>query len=814
MRLRDELGAAPGPAVQALHSRAARRPGRRGPPRRRARRAQARQRRVRRAGRARSRDPEDLRAAHARLREVFEGFGGAVARPGRSAVFGVPAAHEDDPERAVRAALHACERGLAARAGVATGEAIVSGDGTATGAVTGAAERLQRAAARGATLADEATVRRRAARRLRARAAGLAARAAPPRASGARRSSAARTSSRRSRRCTPRVVAERRPHLVTIVGPGRDRQDPARGRADRPRGGTDRLPRPLPAPTARASRGGRCGRSCGARPASGSTTARPPRRPSSRARRALVGDEVERVTAALAASAGIALAGPSGRSRRRSRWPRRSASPGRACSAHSRPPVVVIEDLHWAEAPLLEMVEAIVGRCDGPLLLVATARPELAEARPGWGYRPGMSQVVLQPLSDAETRRARRRAAAGARRRRSRRRVARKAEGNPFFAEELARHLEADGEPREIPNTVRALLAARIDALPADERRVLRHAAVVGRTFWAPALEPTSARRRRCARSRRAGSSSRAPDRALPGHTELAFVHGLTREVAYHSIPRADRCRTHAAVARWIEGPRGRPARGVRRAARPPLRGRRPPGGRGARVAGRPDEREAVRAAAVRALVDAGDAARRRMAVDQARRASPTARWRWRDDARAARGAGAARAAASTPRSAATTRSPPTSRRSPSPRGSATAPPRRGCAASRSCSARATPARSAAGLGRPGGRARRGRARGATATSRRASPTGALRVGRSWGMRRWRAHGLTRDYSIERRQARRGARGRDRRGDPLLAAAGGRARGPHVALVRRGPPATPPRSASAISTPPRSSPTASRRTRA
>ena len=160
------------------------------------------------------------------------------------------------------------------------------------------------------------------------------------------------------------------------------------------------------------------------------------------------------MTAALAASAGIVLGDPA----------REEPSPEsvaeeiglawpRLLSALA-PAVVVIEDLHWAEAPLLELVEAIVGRSDGPLLLVATARPELAEARPGWGYRPGMSQVVLQPLSDAQTgelvdRLLPERDAA------LRRRVARKAEGNPFFAEELARHLEA-GTERDPEHRARA----------------------------------------------------------------------------------------------------------------------------------------------------------------------------------------------------------------------------------------------------------------------------------------------------------------------------------------------------------------------
>ena len=128
------------------------------------------------------------------------------------------------------------------------------------------------------------------------------------------------------------------------------------------------------------------------------------------------------------------------------------------------------------------------------------------------------------------------------------------AEGNPFFAEEIALDLDRHGDA--LPDTVRALLAARIDALPAAEKAVLQHAAVVGRRFWAPALEPNRTGRAlggllRALEERglivtRAGS-------ALPGARELWFAHGLTREVAYRSIPRGVRARTHADVAAWLE---------------------------------------------------------------------------------------------------------------------------------------------------------------------------------------------------------------------------------------------------------------------
>jgi predicted ATPase len=160
----------------------------------------------------------------------------------------------------------------------------------------------------------------------------------------------------------------------------------------------------------------------------------------------LDGPDVERVTAALAASAGIAL--PGGAPDELSpetladeialAWPRFLGA-----LAAREPVVVAIEDLHWADAPLIDMVQAILTRSDGPLLLVATARPELAEAQPGWGYRPRMSQVAIEPLTRDETSRLAQEFGADPT---LAARVAASAEGNPFFAQELVRHAAEAGQ--------------------------------------------------------------------------------------------------------------------------------------------------------------------------------------------------------------------------------------------------------------------------------------------------------------------------------------------------------------------------------
>jgi tetratricopeptide (TPR) repeat protein len=338
------------------------------------------------------------------------------------------------------------------------------------------------------------------------------------------------------------------------------------------------------------------------------------------------GAEAQRVASALAASAGLTLPGsplqdaaPESLAEEIGlAWPRfLSALAARA------PTVVAIEDLHWAEPALLDMVEAIHARSHGPLLVVVTARPELAQARASWGQRPGTWQVALPALEAQAARdlvadmlpRADAPLAE---------RVVAVAEGNPFYAEEIVRHLAHEGGAGpEIPATVRALLAARIDALPEAEQDVLQHAAVVGRTFWPSALQPTWRQGSLAPRLRSLEQRGFIVTRAtssLPGERELSFVHGLTREVAYLSIPRGPRCRVHAAVAAWLETLAGdRRDEYVDVLAHHYEAAAAPADAALAWPEGAP-EREALRAAAVHALVEAGEAARRRMSLAQALR--------------------------------------------------------------------------------------------------------------------------------------------------------------------------------------------------
>ena len=231
---------------------------------------------------------------------------------------------------------------------------------------------------------------------------------------------------------------------------------------------------------------------------------------------------------------------------------------------HRRRAVVLFEDVHWAADDLLDLLEALAAQVKGPLLLIATARPELLEHRPAWkGHAlvldvlpPAEAGLMLDELLGMELPASVRDV------------VVERAEGNPFVVEELLATLIdrgvlarrngawscADLPPRfDVPDTVQALLAARIDLLPAAEKEALRAAAVIGRVFWTgPVYELVGGMPdfellvERDFIRRRLTSS-------LPGEREYAIKHALTREVAYESVPKAKRAQLHAAFARWLE---------------------------------------------------------------------------------------------------------------------------------------------------------------------------------------------------------------------------------------------------------------------
>ena len=231
--------------------------------------------------------------------------------------------------------------------------------------------------------------------------------------------------------------------------------------------------------------------------------------------------------------------------------------------AAERPVVILIEDVHWAEEPLLELLDRLHRDVRGPLLLVCTARPELLERRGAWER----GAVRLEPLAGDETGELVDRLLGGAAPGWARAFVVERAEGNPFFAEELLRTLIDQGVLRqaaegwigvlpggfEVPDSVRALVASRIDLLDEAEKAALQAAAVIGRIFWsAPVYELTEASPELRVLEDR-DFVRRRPGSKLAGEREYAFKHALTREVAYGSLPTRRRAHLHAAFARWLE---------------------------------------------------------------------------------------------------------------------------------------------------------------------------------------------------------------------------------------------------------------------
>jgi class 3 adenylate cyclase len=243
-----------------------------------------------------------------------------------------------------------------------------------------------------------------------------------------------------------------------------------------------------------------------------------------------------------------------------------------ASMARHAPVVAVVEDIHWADPTMLDVLDELAERLDGPILFLCSARPDLLRTRPDWGGgRRSFSSLPLDPLSGEESARLI-----------SflldvddlpgsvRQRILERSEGNPFFLEEIVRHLIDDGllvqengrwqtrreiDHVEIPDNVQAVILARLDLLAPDEKRVAQRAAVVGRVFWDGAVSALAQiqdmdavlrtlRRREFVIERLSSS--------IGGQTEYIFKHVLIRDVAYESLLRKERGRAHADTAAWI----------------------------------------------------------------------------------------------------------------------------------------------------------------------------------------------------------------------------------------------------------------------
>jgi class 3 adenylate cyclase len=545
-------------------------------------------------------DPEDVRAIlspyFARVRGEIEVHGGTVEKfigDAVMAVFGAPVAHGDDPERAVRAAvsirdaveeLNASdpELDLQVRIAVNTGEALVSmgartteGEGMVAGDVVNTASRLQEAAPVNGILVGEETYRSTRSSIEYEEAAAVVAKGKQAPVRVWRALAAPSPPGERIARRVPmlgrtselavlegiwgRVVAERRPNLVTVFGPagiGKTRLASEFAQLARDLGARVIRGRSLPygevtpygAFAAQVKQIARMFDTDSAESASAKLT---------RAVEALLEGEGAEVTAHLGMLIGLGTEGEAGDRQTLFFSARRLVE----ALAKEQPTVLVFEDIHLSAESMLDLLETLASRVrDVPLLLVTLARPELLSVRPSWGAGlPAYTALPLEPLGDKASEELAQRLleVAGAHARTARDLVER-AEGNPLFIEELAVSLgERSATAGELPTSIRSIVAARLDALPAVERDALLDASVVGRVFWAGALARMAGegQARLDALDTLEGRDLIRRDAVsrLQGDLQFAFKHQLIREVAYSTLPRALRRERHRAVARFLE---------------------------------------------------------------------------------------------------------------------------------------------------------------------------------------------------------------------------------------------------------------------
>ena len=229
--------------------------------------------------------------------------------------------------------------------------------------------------------------------------------------------------------------------------------------------------------------------------------------------------------------------------------------------ASAQPLILVFEDIHWAEESLLELVEHLAERVkDAPLLIVCLARPELLDLRPGWGGgRVRATAIELEPLPPFESEQlldallADRSLPAA-----ERRSLLEKTEGNPLFVEETIRMLlEGGTSATRIPDTLQAIIAARIDRLPRLEKTLLQRASVIGRIFWEGALERLAPEIEELEPVLddllQRDFLTRESRSTISGESAYRFKHVLIRDVAYSGLTKGARADLHQRAAGWID---------------------------------------------------------------------------------------------------------------------------------------------------------------------------------------------------------------------------------------------------------------------
>ena len=561
-------------------------------------------------------DPERIKSlvdrALRRLGEEIERHGGSIDKyigDNVMGVFGAPIAHEDDPERAVRAGLamqaamgEVNERistdvgaSFELRVGINSGEVLAGrvGDGyTVIGDPVNVAARLQAAARPGTVVVGEITHRLTAAAIEYSELVPLElkGKSEPVPAWEAVRAVVRGRAGRGPRVSTPlvgrkaesdqllslyeRVVGDGRPHLVTVIGQaGVGKSRLLRELAVRV-GGLDRPPAVrlggcpsygsglsywalgeivrgsfeiVDSDNAAAAWGKLSGGVAELLAASGSEEA------------------PERVAAALGRP--LAIEPPPGVGHESAELENPQQSRERLFSAvrtlveaaSARDPLIfAVDDIHWADEGMLDLIEHLARWARGPVLIVCLARDELLDRRPGWGGgRLNATTIALEPLRSEQARElvgALLPASGGE----LADEVAVRSGGNPLFAEEMVKRIleEGSGATEALPETVHSVLAARLDSLPRPERRVLQSASVVGQTFWEGSIGEAGERELDLGPTLEALQEK---DLIVPiaggrlaGQREYAFKHVLIRDVAYATLPKAVRARKHAEVGSFI----------------------------------------------------------------------------------------------------------------------------------------------------------------------------------------------------------------------------------------------------------------------
>ena len=234
-----------------------------------------------------------------------------------------------------------------------------------------------------------------------------------------------------------------------------------------------------------------------------------------------------------------------------------------AIAQHS-PLVMAFEDIHWADDGMLDAIEHLAQLVRAPLLILCMTRDELLERRQDWGSGRRASQLFLDPLTAEDARELVASLFPDANGGNVVPQVAERSGGNPLFAEEMVRRLVEEGssEAAELPDTVQAVLAARLDSLEPFERRLVQQASIVGRTFWAGALAPIAEEEGRDLDQALRELEEKdivvpGAEGRLAGERVLAFKHVLIRDVAYGMLPKSVRSHKHFEVGGFIEGRAG-----------------------------------------------------------------------------------------------------------------------------------------------------------------------------------------------------------------------------------------------------------------